>query len=118
MNVVASIRSGEGATPSRSPAELNPVGEFHMINVGDFRMIIDKRQLNRATKEAFPKKPSPDQGINLANVLGRLRDQPLEMRPMPERSPVPRISARQADRPPRLTPCPKWRPDRHQFSAP
>ena len=24
------------------PAELNPVGEFQMINVGDFRMIVDR----------------------------------------------------------------------------
>jgi hypothetical protein len=41
MNVVPSIRSGEGGSPSRSPAELNPVGEFQMINVGDFRTTID-----------------------------------------------------------------------------
>jgi hypothetical protein len=31
-----------GGTPPRAPpAQLNPVGEFQMINVGDFRMIID-----------------------------------------------------------------------------
>jgi hypothetical protein len=44
MNVVASIRSGEGRPPRASPTELNPVGEFQMINVGDFRMIIDRCQ--------------------------------------------------------------------------
>ena len=44
MNVVASIRSGEGGDPlATPPPELNPVGEFQMINVGDFRMIIDTR---------------------------------------------------------------------------
>jgi hypothetical protein len=44
--VTASTRSGEGdSPPRRSPnrTKLNPVGEFQMINVGDFRMIIDKR---------------------------------------------------------------------------
>ena len=41
--MTASARSGEGGTPPRAPpAELNPVGEFQMINVGDFRMIIDR----------------------------------------------------------------------------
>jgi hypothetical protein len=44
MNVTASTRSGEGDSPlAAPPTELNPVGEFQMINVGDFRMIIDKR---------------------------------------------------------------------------
>jgi len=46
MNVVASIRSGEGGDPlATPPPELNPVGEFQMINVGDFRMIIDRGSL-------------------------------------------------------------------------
>ncbi len=36
------MRSGEGAAPSPSPrTESNQVGEFRMINVGDFQMIID-----------------------------------------------------------------------------
>jgi len=41
MNLMASTRSGEGESPSRSPSRTKPVGEFQMINVGDFRMIID-----------------------------------------------------------------------------
>ena len=35
------------------PTELNPVGEFQMINVGDFRMIIDKALASTAGRLVF-----------------------------------------------------------------
>jgi len=41
MNVVAYTERRGGDPPRAPPTELNPVGEFQMINVGDFRMIID-----------------------------------------------------------------------------
>jgi len=47
MNLMASTRSGEGESPSRSPSRTKPVGEFQMINVGDFRMIIDTARNGR-----------------------------------------------------------------------
>ena len=53
MNVVASIRSCEGAAPPLAlpQQKLNPVGEFQMINVGDFRMIIDKSDFGQLAAE-------------------------------------------------------------------
>src|SRR6266851_2541841 len=41
MNVVAYTERRGGDPLAAPPTELNPVGEFQMINVGDFRMIID-----------------------------------------------------------------------------
>src|SRR5713226_6125413 len=43
MNVVAYTERRGGDPLAAPPTELNPVGEFQMINVGDFRMIIDNR---------------------------------------------------------------------------
>ena len=44
MNVVAYTERRGGDPLAAPPTELNPVGEFQMINVGDFRMIIDRSQ--------------------------------------------------------------------------
>ncbi len=61
-----------GRPPRAPPTELNPVGEFQMINVGDFRMIIDRASFESCFEQIPPGFPTVGASLTLFLTDGAL----------------------------------------------
>src|SRR5712692_9625862 len=72
MNVVAYTERRGGDPLAAPPTELNPVGEFQMINVGDFRMIIDRASFESCFEQIPPGFPTVGASLTLFLTDGAL----------------------------------------------
>src|SRR5712692_2645987 len=72
MNVVAYTERRGGDPLAAPPTELNPVGEFQMINVGDFRMIIDRASFESCFEQIPRGFPSVGASLTLFLTDGAL----------------------------------------------